>query len=135
LAYTLENGIKFMIISFSILLPIEFEQFNDMIKFYSLLGFEIIEQGVSSLENPWCQFQVSGITLTIHTGKYGKFPYPEFRPSGHGIALSIQVENLQNMIRHINEHGIEPLNRWTNEDGTEAISISDPGGNILELWA
>ena len=73
--------------------------------------------------------------MTIHTWRDGRFAYPEFRPTGHGIALEFQVSDLAHVLKSLESGGFEPVNRWQYPDGSEAISVLDPAGNVLELWA
>lgn len=75
-----------------------------------------------------------GVTLTVHTGKGGDFPYPEFRPTGHGIALAIEVAHVAEAVGRLEAHGISILNNWDDGDGTVAISVADPAGNVCEVW-
>ncbi|AOL03785.1 hypothetical protein WR30_11360 [Burkholderia contaminans FFH2055] len=84
-----------MIASLGILVPVEDDRFRAVVDFCRLaLALPVHAEGVSAAGNPWRRFVVDGATLTIHTGSGGKFPYPEFRPTGHGIALAIEVAHV-----------------------------------------
>lgn len=125
-----------MMCGFAVLIPVEYELFDKVSDFYSnVLGLSLLESGESDLGNPWWTLQVpGGTTITIHTGRDGKFPYPEFRPTGHGVAFALEVSSLGEMKARLRSKEVEPLNTWKYKDGTEAISIADPAGNVSELW-
>ena len=122
--------------NFSVLVPVEYELFEATVSFYrDTLELPVLERGESDAGNPWCQLQVSETTLTIHTGRDGKFPYPEFRPTGHGVAFAFEVQSIEEAVERLHRNGLAPLNRWEYEDGTESISVAAPAGNISELWS
>ncbi|WPC04485.1 VOC family protein [Pseudomonas sp. MBLB4123] len=125
-----------MICGTSILVPVEHELFARVVSFYGTdLALPTLACGESRLGNPWQSFQApGGLTITIHTGRDGRFPYPEFRPSGHGMAFAFEVDSVAQALERLRDKGIEPLNRWDYGDGTQAISIADPAGNLSELW-
>jgi catechol 2,3-dioxygenase-like lactoylglutathione lyase family enzyme len=119
----------------SILLPVEFECFDRTVRFYTeILEFKIIESGESDLGNPWCSFDAFGVTVTIHTGRDGIFPYPEFRPTGHGLAFAFEVVCVDSAKVNLRKANITLLNSWEYKDGSKAFSIVDPSGNLIELW-
>ncbi|MGS0894159.1 VOC family protein [Burkholderia stagnalis] len=124
-----------MIASLNILLPVEFDRYAAVVDFYrSALALPVDADGVSARGNPWQRFFVQGVTLTIHTGTDGEFPYPEFRPTGHGIALAIEVAQVSEAIARLESHRVGILNDWDYGDGTVAISVADPAGNLCEIW-
>ncbi|MFM0158634.1 MULTISPECIES: VOC family protein [Paraburkholderia] len=124
-----------MISNLNILIPVEYDIYPRVVDFYrTALNFTAPSSGTSAKGNPWHCFQAPGVTLTIHTGQEGKFPYPEFRPTGHGIALAIEIQGVVEEVKRLNSIGIPILNEWDYGDGTIAISIADPAGNILEIW-
>lgn len=124
-----------MIKDFTVLIPVEYSHFEATIAFYTeTLGIPEDERGESELGNPWCRLSPAGSTITIHTGREGRFPYPEFRPTGHGVALAFQVSDLGHTVKSLESGGFEPLNRWEYPDGGQAVSVLDPAGNVLELW-
>ncbi|MFM0250923.1 hypothetical protein P0D75_30080 [Paraburkholderia sediminicola] len=124
-----------MISSLNILIPVEYDIYPQVVDFYrTALKLAAHSNGMSTKGNPWHCFQVPGVTLTIHTGREGKFPYPEFRPTGHGIALAIEVQGVVEEVKRLNSIGVAVLNEWEYGDGTMAISIADPAGNVLEIW-
>jgi predicted enzyme related to lactoylglutathione lyase len=124
-----------LISSLSVLIPVEYDIFPSVVDFYqSALKLTTHSNGVSALGNPWHCFQAHGVTLTIHTGQEGNFPYPEFRATGHGIALAIEVQSVDEEIERLNSIGINLLNNWDYGDGKKAISVADPAGNVFEIW-
>ncbi len=124
-----------MIEAFKVLIPVEYSLFEATVDFYTeTLGIPEDERGESDLGNPWCRLRPGGTSVTIHTGRDGRFPYPEFRPTGHGVALEFQVSDLTETLESLESAGIEPLNRWEYPDGSRAVSVLDPAGNVLELW-
>ncbi|WP_423378160.1 VOC family protein [Burkholderia sp. LMG 32019] len=124
-----------MISSLNILIPVEFGMYMHVVDFYqTAVRLTAHSTGMSAKGNPWHSFQASGVTLTVHTGRDGKFPYPEFRPTGHGIALAIEVQGVGNEKERLQSLGVAVLNEWDYGDGTVAISIADPAGNVIEIW-
>ncbi|CAE6767512.1 hypothetical protein R69658_03465 [Paraburkholderia aspalathi] len=96
-----------MISSLNILIPVDYDIYPHVVEFYrTALKLAPHSDGMSAEGNPWYCFQVEGITLTIHTGREGKFPYPEFRPTGHGIVLAIEVPGVVEEIKKFNSIGI-----------------------------
>ncbi|WP_412527071.1 VOC family protein [Burkholderia lata] len=81
-------------------------------------------ESVASLYRGWA----------IHTGSGGKFPHPEFRPTGHGIALAIEVAHVSEAVARLESCRVSILNEWDYGDGTIAISVADPAGNVCEIW-
>ncbi|WP_423759884.1 VOC family protein [Burkholderia sp. NLJ2] len=124
-----------MIASQGILVPVEDHRYRAVVDFYRrALALPMHSDGVSAAGNPWHRFVVQGATLTVHTGKGGEFPYPEFRPTGHGIALAIEVAHVSEAVARLESHGVGILNAWDYGDGTMAISVADPAGNVCEIW-
>ncbi|KWF57923.1 VOC family protein [Burkholderia pseudomultivorans] len=124
-----------MIASLNVLVPVEYDRYAAVVDFYRLaLALPVEASGVSVAGNPWHRFAVHGVTLTVHTGRDGDFPYPEFRPTGHGIALAIEVAHVAEAIGRLESHGVGILNDWDYGDGTIAISVADPAGNVFEVW-
>ncbi|MCA8257971.1 VOC family protein [Burkholderia sp. AU31624] len=124
-----------MIASLGILVPVEDDRFRAVVDFYRLaLALPVHAEGVSAAGNPWHRFVVNAATLTIHTGSGGKFPYPEFRPTGHGIALAIEVAHVSEAVARLESCRVSILNEWDYGDGTIAISVADPAGNVCEIW-
>ena len=102
-----------MIHGMSILIPVEPGLFDRTVEFYGThLGLTPLANGESVLGNPWQSFQAPGaVSLTIHTGRDGRFPYPEFRPTGHGVAFAFEVSSVGQMEERLRDQGVEPLNR------------------------
>ncbi len=124
-----------MIASLGILVPVEYGQYRAVVDFYRVvLALPMHSDGVSAAGNPWHRFVVQGATLTVHTGRGGEFPYPEFRPTGHGIALAIEVAHVSEAVARLESHRVGILNDWDYGDGTVAISVADPAGNVCEIW-
>ncbi|MGU8081110.1 VOC family protein [Burkholderia pyrrocinia] len=124
-----------MIASLSILVPVEYDRYRAVVDFYrSALALPVHSDGVSAEGNPWHRFVVHGATLTVHTGRGGEFPYPEFRPTGHGITLAIEVAHVSEAVARLESHRVSILNDWDYGDGTVAISVADPAGNVCEIW-
>ncbi len=124
-----------MIASLGILVPVEYGQYRAVVDFYRVvLALPMHSDGVSAAGNPWHRFVVQGATLTVHTGRGGEFPYPEFRPTGHGIALAIEVAHVSKAVARLESHRVGILNDWDYGDGTVAISVADPAGNVCEIW-
>ncbi len=124
-----------MIASLGILVPVEYGQYRAVVDFYRVvLALPVHSDGVSAAGNPWHRFVVQGATLTVHTGRGGEFPYPEFRPTGHGIALAIEVAHVSEAVARLESHRVGILNDWDYGDGTVAISVADPAGNVCEIW-
>ena len=123
-----------MIKELTILLPVEFVLFEETIEFYSIIFRLNATKGESDLGHPFCSFEGLGVTMTIHTARNGEFPYPEFRPTGHGLALSFEVNDLVEICNRLEAHRVSILNQWNYDDGTRGISVADPAGNRIELW-
>lgn len=124
-----------MISSLNILVPVEDNLYASVVDFYrTAVGLSTHSTGVSAQGNPWHSFLACGISLTIHTGRDGRFPYPEFRPTGHGIALAIEVRSVDQEAKRLELLGVTPRNRLDYADGMRAVSIIDPAGNVLEIW-
>ncbi|WP_420210945.1 VOC family protein [Burkholderia aenigmatica] len=124
-----------MIASLGILVPVEYDGFRAVVDFYRVaLALPVHSDGVSVAGNPWHRFVVGGATLTVHTGRAGEFPYPEFRPTGHGIALAIEVAQVSEVVARLESCRVSILNEWDYGDGTIAISVADPAGNVCEIW-
>ncbi|WP_124624283.1 VOC family protein [Burkholderia cepacia] len=124
-----------MIESLGILVPVEDDRFRAVVDFYRLaLALPVHSEGVSAAGNPWHRFVMGGATLTVHTGSGGRFPYPEFRPTGHGIALAVEVAHVSEAVARLESCRVGILNEWDYGDGTVAISVADPAGNVCEIW-
>ncbi len=123
-----------MIKELTILLPVEYVFFEKTIDFYSDVFCLKATRGVSELGNPFCSFNGLGVEMVVHTAKPGEFPYPEFRPTGHGLALSFEVLDFGATISRLETNQVPILNQWNYEDGTVGISVEDPAGNRIELW-
>ncbi|OXI48928.1 VOC family protein [Burkholderia aenigmatica] len=124
-----------MIASLGILVPVEYDRFRAVVAFYRVaLALPVHSDGVSVVGNPWHRFVVGGATLTVHTGRAGEFPYPESRPTGHGIALAIEVAHVSEAVARLESCRVSILNEWDYGDGTIAISVADPAGNVCEIW-
>ncbi|MBN3777471.1 VOC family protein [Burkholderia sp. Ac-20345] len=124
-----------MVASPGILVPVEDDRFRAVVDFYgSALAMPVHSEGVSSAGNPWHRFVVDGVTLTVHMGSGGKFPYPEFRQAGHGVALAVEVAHVSEAVARLESCRVSILNEWDYGDGTIAISVADPAGNVCEIW-
>lgn len=124
-----------MISSLNILIPVEYALYSNVVDFYrSVLRLTTHSTGISAQGNPWHSFLVREINLTIHTARDGRFPYPEFRPTGHGIALAIEVESVDKEVKTLESLGVTLRNSLDYADGMKAVSVIDPAGNVLEIW-
>lgn len=118
----------------TILLPVEFALFERTIEFYSTVFQGNSTLGKSELGHPFCLIEGLGVAISIHTARHDEFPYPEFQPTGHGIALSLEVDDLDETCNRLEKHSVSIRNQWNYADGTRGISIADPAGNRIELW-
>ncbi|WP_207556704.1 VOC family protein [Paraburkholderia acidicola] len=119
----------------NILVPVEYDLYASVVDFYrTTVRLSTHSTGVSVQGNPWHSFLIRGISMTIHTGRDREFPYPEFRPTGHGIALAIEVQSVDQEVKRLELLGVTPRNRLNYADGMKAVSIIDPAGNVLEIW-
>ena len=124
-----------MISSLNILIPVEPDVYTSVVDFYrSVVGLVTLSTGVSDQNNPWHCLQAPGINITIHTAEDGRFPYPEFRPTGHGIALAIEVQDIDDRMVKLTSLGITLRNSADYADGMKAVSVLDPAGNVVEIW-
>ncbi|VWB26383.1 hypothetical protein [Burkholderia lata] len=100
-----------MVASLGILVPVEDDRFRAVVDFHgSALALPVHSEGVSAAGNPWHRFVVDGVTLAVHTGSGGKFPYPEFCPAGHGVALAIEVAHVSEAVARLESCRVSLLN-------------------------
>lgn len=106
------------------------------VKFYELLGFELIADGGFDQGHPLVMLHPSGININLlgpATAKPGENILMDEKPKYPGIThLAVKVKDAEATEAFITENNI-PITGRREFRGTKTIFIRDPDRNVLEL--
>ena len=93
--------------------------------YQDVLGLEPVSEGRNHVF-----FGCGGAKLALVNASGGD---PLVRPSGHGLYLDLEVDDLRTLKRRCQRDGAELLDERRDQHG-EAITLRDPEGNLLNVF-
>jgi uncharacterized glyoxalase superfamily protein PhnB len=70
----------------------------------------------------------------LHFAIHHVADFPEHRRTGAGaVVIALAVDDLDTVLKRLNDHGIEPLYPPKELGWTRMTAVHDPDGNLVEL--